>query len=646
MELAVEKGLVPKDIEVGRFTGLPKKIIRKMIEKADQTILTESPELMMDAIESVIKIKPFKGGTGGYELIFLKLIQQDFVREYWTQRSVRLAVRIIVEKGRRCGLTTIAAAICALENMIYPNWFSAFYADRQGATASEIYDQVYFPMIDHMEVAPIYNDTLKQVGGIGYTLTYNGSRLRIGYETKTIGVRFDFLHITEAAYFTDLEQFLGHILHAIAADGVNFVLIESTARAFGDGYHQQWDKAEKGESVFKPMFFPWFRDEDSSAEFADDDHKREFLSEITTGKHPTYGNENELVEKYGVTPKQLLWRRNKIMMTGLPNFYREYPSTPEEAFLQASANVFDVASLKYFKDNARPPEFTGDFFIKEIRHQSVAPTLYPAHPGLVHIWDTPSPESEYVIGVDTSEGQHDFSVAICLQRMPLKLVAILRGFDEFNIQPIEFANHLYHFANYYQTAPLAIESNNAGLTVITHLTNLGYWNIMAMEDMFPNTQGGESKTEQLGWRSTGSKDGSGTKRDMLERLKFVIANRQIDIPDEMTISELSNFIEVRRNQERIGKLQAAKKGQVRAPGQSEIGFYDDRIVALGSALVGHQGMADPRTPRQLQIDRELTDHGVLARYQDKTLQKEYDPTAMDYDVQDFIGVPNPNPYLV
>ena len=68
--------------------------------------------------------------------------------------------------------------------------------------------------------------------------------------------------------------------------------------------------------------------------------------------------------------------------------------------------------------------------------------------GITQIFYPPEPHTEYVMGSDHAEGLdgRDYSAAIVLQRLPLRMVAKIRGYDGRQVSIDEFAEQMYYLA--------------------------------------------------------------------------------------------------------------------------------------------------------------------------------------------------------
>jgi hypothetical protein len=110
------------------------------------------------------------------------------------------------------------------------------------------------------------------------------------------------------------------------------IIIETTGDQFGDEFHQLWRRAQAGETEFIPIFLPWSIDPTYRTKLPDD--------------FTLSAEENRLAELYGLDAEQLCWRRNKISQLGsLDYFKREYPLTPDEAFMASKFDSFITADL-------------------------------------------------------------------------------------------------------------------------------------------------------------------------------------------------------------------------------------------------------------------------------------------------------------
>ncbi|GAB6177500.1 hypothetical protein JCM16814_23910 [Desulfobaculum senezii] len=151
-------------------------------------------------------------------------------------------------------------------------------------------------------------------------------RLDSGYRVATAGARgagrsqtIQYLHGSEVAFWKNAAEHAAGMLQTVPdAEGTEVVL-ESTANGMGDFFHQEWQRAEAGESPFMAVFIPWF-------------WQPEYRREVPEDFMPT-DEEQQYRAAHGLDMEQIVWRRNKIAeLRDAVLFRREYPATAAEAF--------------------------------------------------------------------------------------------------------------------------------------------------------------------------------------------------------------------------------------------------------------------------------------------------------------------------
>jgi len=161
-------------------------------------------------------------------------------------------------------------------------------------------------------------------------------RLDSGYRVATAGARgagrsqtVQYLHGSEIAFWKNAAEHAAGVLQAVPDAAGTEVVLESTANGMGDFFHQEWQRAESGESPFQPVFIPWFWQQE---------YRRDCPESFSLRPE-----EQEYMQLYGLDMEQMAWRRNKIAELRDPVlFRREYPATAAEAFSFAGAEPFIV----------------------------------------------------------------------------------------------------------------------------------------------------------------------------------------------------------------------------------------------------------------------------------------------------------------
>lgn len=364
------------------------------------------------------------------------------------------------------------------------------------------------------------------------------SKIRIdsaGNESAGRGSTIMNLHISELAFWNNPDDVLLGLFQAVPNLPNSMIIVESTSNGVGGAFYNMWKQAERGESDFIPMFFPWFEHAEYSMPTPDD-----FV--ITD-------EEMELQKLYNLTTDQLTWRRWAIRNNcggDEEKFKQEYPSFSEESFLSSGRPRFSIGVLKKWLNNAKKGEqgyLEKGSFVKDNK-------------GYIEIWEHPKPNYTYVIGADVSEGlaDGDYSAATVWDSKTKTQVAKWHG----HIDPDLFAGELEKLGNYYNKALIAVESNNHGFTTLNILKRT-YINLFEMEKYDENT---DTTTKKLGW-ATNKK----TKPLVIDNLAYMIREKLINSFDQSFINECMTYI-----REENGSTNA------------QSGCHDDLVMATAIAL--------------------------------------------------------------
>lgn len=183
----------------------------------------------------------------------------------------------------------------------------------------------------------------------------NGSRIEVGVSLRS--GTFNFIHISEygkicAKFPEKAREIKSGALNTLAPKQLGF--IESTAEGRGGDFYdkaqaaQQIDDAgrEPGELDYKFHFFPWFRDptyQTCQPVTITADNERYFKS---------------LSEEHGIelTDEQKWWYAGKLREQG-DDMLKEYPSTPEEAFMGAKDGAYFAKELRALRKRGKIGQF-------------------------------------------------------------------------------------------------------------------------------------------------------------------------------------------------------------------------------------------------------------------------------------------------
>jgi hypothetical protein len=239
------------------------------------------------------------------------------------QKTLTGRVRCLILKGRQQGISTY------IEGRFY--WLTTH---RQGVRAFILTHEVDATN-NLFDMAQRYHDYcppfLKPTADASNSKELDFGALDSGYRLGTANNKgvgrsstIQFLHGSEVGFWQNAAEHAKGVLQAVPDVADTEVFLESTANGMGNYFHQQWQRAEAGQSDFIPLFVPWYWQPEYVKAIPEDFALQE--------------NEDELKYLYNLSDEQLYWRRYKISdlsvsgMDGSKFFMQEYPFTPTEAF--------------------------------------------------------------------------------------------------------------------------------------------------------------------------------------------------------------------------------------------------------------------------------------------------------------------------
>lgn len=446
--------------------------------------------------------------------------------------------RDMILKARQEGFSSFILALFTYDFLFKANSISMSLSYETGA-AEKLLDKVKL-YIKYLGVPMKYNSRNEMYNeAIGSTF-YIGTAAAL---TTGRGQTITNLHASEVAFYKDADKLMTGLLQSVPKEGR--VILESTANGMGDYFHKNWVRGVNGDGAFTPQFFSW-KDHD------------EYQLPIDHTFKPNSEETQEMID-YGLSKEQIAWKREKVkQFKSIDEFNQEYPITPEIAFISSGNPVFDIKTLNNMLKAAEEPKFKGNLVGTSTRL-----TLDETPKGYLSIWKLPDEMDSYVIGADVAE-VNDYSVATVLSKRNMEVVARFRG----KLPVDSFAKELERLAYYYNTALLGVERNNQGIAVLVVLNKLYYPNMYYREDV---NDVGESSATKLGWETN-----IRTRPILITDLGMYIRNRDLKIPDAVTINELMTF--VRTDEKPMGEAQP--------------GTHDDCVIAVGIAVQMYRRFPD------------------------------------------------------
>jgi hypothetical protein len=367
------------------------------------------------------------------------------------------------------------------------------------------------------------------------------------------------LHVSELAFFPDPKTTMLGLMQCVPDQPNTMVVWESTANGVGDYFHEQWQKAVRGENDFTPIFLPWFTDPTYTRPFYTDGERDEFISlventYIDSQNREVRTYEKELMEKHDLTYEQLNWRKytmaNKCQGDELL-FMQEYPATPEEAFISTGRPKFSINALKHYQKYVSEPTRG---YLHQDNEGKVS--FVKQNDGYISIWKMPEPDKFYCIGADVAEGlaNGDYSCAT-VGSEDFDIVAMWHG----HIDPDLYGVELVKLGKFYNDAYLGVENNNHGLTTLSTIKNLEYWNLYFSKSY---DRIADKITQKLGWTTSVK-----TKPMMIDKLAQFIRETMLGIYSDLILTEAFTYV-IEDN----GKTNA------------QTGCHDDTIIAVAIML--------------------------------------------------------------
>jgi hypothetical protein len=502
--------------------------------------------------------------------LVLNRVQERFMDRVLAQLEHNGKVRMVVLKARQQGLSTV---ISALQYW----WLSQRKAQKGLVMAHESESTTsLFDMYRriHDNVPDIVRPSTKYSSRSELVFDKLDSALRVataGGRGVARGEMLTFAHLSEVAFWPPAfanNNFNG-LVQAIPEEPGTFIFLESTAQGVTGKFYdmaQGADRADHAWNGYELFFSAWFE----SAEYR----------ETAPADFQRTPEEEDLIKAFsdkGLTSNdQLYWRRKKVATNGLDLFKQEYPATAEEAFLSTGRPIFNN---EYVTERLREPKAPLSLMAVEETFDEKNGRPLPLRVlreharGELKIYRPLDPKESYVIGADVGMGLRqgikgrkdgDPSVAQILDSQ-MRQVAVWRGL----CHPDVFAKILETLGYHYNSATIAPERNNHGLVTCVALRDSNYPYLYT--ETMEGTLEAERDTIKLGFFTS-----EATKPLIIDKLRALDREREIEINDETTLKEMKTFVV-----NESGKMEA------------EAGTHDDTVMALAIAAYVHEGVWRP-----------------------------------------------------
>ena len=385
-------------------------------------------------------------------------------------RTAGKPIRLILLKARQWGGSTLVQIYMAWIQLVHcRNWNSVICAHLKESAANikGMYSKLLANYPDWLLDGE--KPKFKPFERMANTSVIAGRECRVTIgsaesQESVRGIDAAMAHLSEVAFWRNSrmkspEQVMRSICGSIMLLPCSMVVMESTANGTGSYFHQECERAKRGESDKQFAFVPWFEIEMYTLPIDDYDS---FIGSLT--------DYERMLWHRGATLEAIAWYRQKRKEYARhADMMAEYPSDDIEAFCYSGERVFDPTLVEKLRRYCCPPRFEGDIHGKEpTGKQSLQEIELEAKPeGPLKIWEYPAKECEMrdrylaVVDIGGRSDTSDYSVIAVFDRYwmldggPAEVVAQWRGHIDHDLLAWKSAQ----IAAYYQNALLVIESN-------------------------------------------------------------------------------------------------------------------------------------------------------------------------------------------
>lgn len=374
----------------------------------------------------LLKIRPKNSSENGIKPFILNRVQKYIHGIIENQLKCKGYVRTLIVKGRQQGCSTYVGGRFFWKTIHIKGIRAFILTHRDDATDNLFkFTQRFYENLPDA-IKPFVDR--KNAKELSFPVLDSGYKVGTASGTGSVG-RSDTIqlfHGSEVAFWKNPDEISSGIMQAIPRESE--IILESTAKGTGNFFHEQWKKAERGDSEYIPIFIPWYWDDD----YCDN---KPIIGEISLSEEET-----EVRDINRLTNFQMYWRRKKISEMGESLFKQEYPMNANEAFQASSCDGLIHNDLVL---RAR----------REINVQGYGPII---------------------VGVDPARSENGDSTAIIFRqgRLAYNLKSIKTS-DTMNI--VGILNNILKEGN---VACMCIDVIGIGAGIVDRLRELGYGNIV------------------------------------------------------------------------------------------------------------------------------------------------------------------------
>ena len=522
-------------------------------------------QLLTDPLLYMEELLYIQDKAGQLSPFRLNWAQHKVLAELERQKQNGIPARVIILKARQLGMTTFFSGYGFTKAVNNMNTEVGIISHKNDASRKVLEKVKLFyehlpPLLQPMRKNSNANELIfdNPSPSARQKIMNPGLHSRIAIETAVNknafrGSTLQFLHISELAFWPYPEETMTSSLQAVPQNRGTVVAIESTANGIGNYFHRLWQAAERGESEFVPMFFPWHAEPTYTLPVPPDFERTE--------------EETELAREFKLTDGQLCWRRWCIRANcagDINKFHQEYPATPNEAFIASGRPVFDIQVLERHLQECTEPIATG-----RVIERNGLPHFQTVYRGFLSIWEYPVDGREYVIGIDTAQGLEsgDYSVMMVFDLKKRCQVAEWHGHIDADLLGTEAAL----LGRFYNDAWIIPEINNTGIATLAALRRARYSRIYRRRTTAEALS--DAPKDNYGWYTSGK-----TKPLLIDNFSSFIRDNVGKIKSKQLVRECQSYV-----YDASGRTNAQE------------GCHDDRVMAAALAT----WLFTERLPREM-----------------------------------------------
>ena len=437
-------------------------------------------------------------------------------------------IRLIILKGRQMWITTNEAISGLDDSLIFSNQNIGILA-QVDKTRAEIFDKVKTAYLKLPESIRLndwnvwYKPTTKY--STKQELEFLENHSKIAIITDSRWGTWSKLHISEFAFINNATELLAGTLPSVPKK--SDIIIESTANWFWNEFELLRHKYYWKDSYeWSCIFLGWWIMPEYSLPL-------EKWEVVKLPKELEHLNK-PMIDWTILSNEQKKWYLNMYNSYTNPDYaFQEYPSTPEEAFMNTWKPVFKTSMIK----NLITPEYEVDDIYDDLR-----------------IYRKPREDKQVSIWCDTSEWVvwWDYCSVIVRDWETCELMCCFY----WHIDPWEWLCNLINhiIVDLWYWGRLWVEKNNTWHAFYAKAPEYEFYALCFQERTVDNMY--NSVTKKVGWETTGR-----TRPIMMTDYKVAVNNWEIVEQDERIKSEMFTFIYNDKMKE-----------------EAQIGYHDDWIM--------------------------------------------------------------------